>query len=72
MKLLLFGLVALVPLMLGTTPAAARSGRDLVSPLCGGGVVVIHLGGRSKAPAIPCAIKGCHAGCTRRFFDSKQ
>lgn len=72
MKLPLFGIVALVPLMLGTQPAMARSGRDLVAPLCGGGVAVIHLGGRGKAPAMPCAIKGCHAGCTRRFFDPEQ
>ncbi|MFM5918166.1 MAG: hypothetical protein ACKOOL_11635 [Novosphingobium sp.] len=72
MKLPLFGIVALVPLMLGTQPAVARVGRDLVTPLCGGGVVVIHLGGRSKAPQMPCTIKGCHAGCSRRFFDSEQ
>lgn len=72
MNLPLFGIVALIPLMLGTTPAMAHGGRDVVSPLCGGRVVVIHLGGGSKTPEMPCAIKGCHAGCTRRFFDPEQ
>ena len=72
MRLATIGIVALVPLMLGTSPAAARSGRDLVAPLCGGQFVVIHLGGPGKAPNMPCTIKGCHAGCSRRFFDAEQ
>ncbi len=72
MKLPLIGIVALVPMMLGSTPAMAQGGRDLVSPLCGGRVIVIHLGGRGKTPEMPCTIKGCHAGCTRRFFDAEQ
>jgi len=72
MRLAAIGLVTLVPLMLGTSPAMAHSGRDLVAPLCGGQFVVVHLGGRGKPPDRPCAIKGCHAGCTRRFFDAEQ
>jgi len=72
MKLPLIGIVALVPMMLGTSPAMAHGGHDLVTPLCGGQLIVIHLGGRSKLPEMPCAIKGCHAGCTRRFFDAEQ
>ncbi len=72
MRLSAIGIVALVPLMLGTSPAIAHSGRDLVAPLCGGQFVVFHLGGRGKTPEIPCAIKACHAGCTRRFLDAAQ
>lgn len=72
MRLAAFGIVALAPLMLGTSPVAAQTGRDLISPLCGGGVVVIHLGGNAPAPAQPCPIKGCHAGATRRYFDAAQ
>ena len=72
MRLATLGIFALVPLMLGTSPAGAHSDRDLISPLCGGGAVVIHLGGGAPAPAQPCPIKGCHAGCTRRFFDAAQ
>lgn len=72
MKLATLGLAALVPLMLGTSPASAHAGRDLISPLCGGGVLVIHLGGGVPAPAQPCPIKGCHAGSTRRVFDAAQ
>jgi len=71
-KLAAFGIIALVPLMLGISPTASRSGRDLVSPLCGGGVIVIHLGSGAPTPAPPCPIKGCHAGYTRRFFDAAQ
>jgi len=72
MNLAAIGIVALVPLMLGTSPAGAHGPRDLVSVLCGGGVVVIHLGGKERAPEAPCPIKGCHAGGTRRFFDAAQ
>lgn len=72
MKLATLGIVALAPLMLGVSPAMAHGSRDLISALCGGGVVTIHLGGGAPAPAQPCPIKGCHAGCTRRFFDAAQ
>lgn len=72
MKLAAVGVVALVPLMLGSNPATAHGGHDLVSSLCGGGVVVIHLGGSAPAAPQPCPIKGCHAGYTRRFLDPVQ
>lgn len=72
MKATAIGIVALVPLMFGNSPAAARGTRDLVSALCGGGVVVIHLGGKQRAPEFPCPIKACHAGGTRRFLDATQ
>lgn len=70
MRLAALGIVALVPMMLGTSPALAHGGRDLISPLCGGGVAVIHLGGGAPAPTQQCPIKGCHAGTTRRYFDA--
>ena len=72
MNLAAIGIVALVPLMLGTSPGAAHGSRDLVTSLCGGGGVVIHLGGKPRAPELPCPIKACHAGCTRRFLDAAQ
>ena len=72
MRLAALGIFALGPLMLGSSPGAAQTGYDLVSPLCGGGMAVIHLKGGGPTTPPLCPIKGCHAGCTRRFFDAAQ
>ena len=72
MKLTALGIFALVPLMLGASMGAAQTGHDLLSPLCGGGFRVIHLGEDGPSMPPPCPIKGCHAGCPRRMFDAAQ
>lgn len=72
MRQTVLGMVALIPLMLGTGSAEAHGGRDLISPLCSGRVVVIHLGDGTPASPQPCPVKGCHAGAIRRYFDPAQ
>lgn len=68
-RLSLFGLLALVPLML-SLPAAA-SDRVLHLPVCGGDGVVRTVDvpvGEGGAPGKKdqCCPKGCHAGCSRK------
>jgi hypothetical protein len=68
-RLSLFGLLALVPLMLSLPAAAA--GRVLHLPICGGDGVVRTIEvpvGEGQAPrkSDPCCPKGCHAGCSRK------
>lgn len=80
----LFGLLALIPAALNTTPASAQGGMITV-PICTGDgqvhLVTMPLG-RSGAPAIPgsgdsgCCVKGCHGGSSRKrsscHFDQSQ
>lgn len=67
-RLNLFGLVALVPLML-SMPASAAA-RVLHLPICGGDGVVrtveVPVGGDAPAKDEQCCPKGCHAGCSRK------
>lgn len=74
----IFGLVAIMPLALAVSPAAAGS---LRLPLCDGAVtgrtVEIPVPGKTpRGGDDPCCVKGCHAGCSRkrivRDFDTPQ
>ncbi len=71
MKTTVFGVGALVPLMLGVHAMPAQAG--ITARLCGGGTITIPLpkGGR-EAPSAPCDMKACHAGCERKRFDRAQ
>lgn len=71
MKATIFGVVSLLPLMLGVHPMPAQAG--MTAHLCGGGTITIPLpkSGRDMPPA-PCDMKGCHAGCQRKRFDRAQ
>lgn len=65
----LLGLVALVPMMMGSPPAQEKS---LVAALCNGGTISIPLrDGRRDRPE-SCQMKGCHAGTCRKKFDLAQ
>ena len=71
MKLtLLFGIFALVPAALNTTPASARGA--LSAPLCtGDGVartITVPLGPSGLPNSDPpgCCVKGCHSGGARK------
>lgn len=60
------GIVALVPLMLGTAPAVAKGPAGIMVTLCDGGSMVIPVNGDGLPPPAPCDTKGCHAGCSRK------
>lgn len=66
----LFGLLALVPLMLNADPAPANA--SIKAPLCNGGSIAIPLGEGNPPPEALCDVKGCHAGCPRKRFDRTQ
>lgn len=61
-----FGIVALVPLMIGATSIDPHRAESIVAGLCNGGAVVIPVGNREAPPPPPCSTKGCHAGCSRK------
>lgn len=65
----LFGLLALVPLMVGPLPQGGAV--TLTARLCNGGAITIPIPGNEEAPP-PCAGKACHAGCNRKRFDPSQ
>ena len=64
----IFGLIAMVPMMLGSPPVQEKS---LVAALCNGGTISIPLkdsnkrdGGKDRPD--PCQMKACHAGTCRK------
>lgn len=66
MKIELYALSALVPMMLGPLPTSADS---ITARLCGGGVIQIPIDGEpEQAPDRPCS-KACHAGACRKRSD---
>lgn len=69
---LLFAAAALLPAMTGAPGGAgAERVRSLALALCGGGSMMVSIGG-SDAPApatTPCCAKGCHAGGRRQRRD---
>ncbi len=66
----ILGLIAMVPLMVGSQPTDEKS---LVAALCNGGTISIPLrdGDKRELPQ-PCQMKGCHAGTCRKKFDLAQ
>lgn len=65
MNLDLLGLVALVPLTLGTSPQGDE-GRTLAVQLCSGGAIEIPIDeDRSDLP-VPCHAQACHSGSCRK------
>lgn len=69
MKGSLAGLLACVPLALGTPPAKAR---EITGLMCGGGEVTLRLPGRPPSQKEDCPMKACHAGACREKFDRDQ
>lgn len=79
----LFGLLAIIPAALNTTPAAAAGG-SLTVPLCTGDGQVLMVTVPLERPGIPggdtsgCCAKGCHSGSSRKrgagscHFDPSQ
>ena len=65
MKALGLGLLACVPLVLGSPPAQAR---EITSQLCGGGTVTLTIPGRAPSDREGCPVKACHAGLCREKF----
>lgn len=65
----LLGLVAMVPMMLGSPPAQEKS---LVAALCNGGTINIPLKDDERDQPEPCQMKACHAGTCRKKFDLAQ
>ena len=59
-----FALLALVPLMAGTTPHEPSEGALTVA-LCNGGAITIDLGLEDEEPARDCHQEACHAGTCR-------
>lgn len=81
MKLItIFGIVALLPAALNTTPASAHG--QLSAPLCtGDGIartITVPVGQTGLPSSDPpgCCTKGCHSGrarkTTKRWFDPAQ
>lgn len=69
---LLLAAAALLPAMTGIPGATGTErGRTLALALCGGGSLMLSLGGGGQpAPAsVPRCAKGCHAGGRRRRND---
>ena len=66
----ILGLIAMVPMMVGSPPAQEKS---IVAALCNGGTISIPLrdGGKRELPE-PCQMKACHAGTCRKKFDLAQ
>ena len=56
------GLLACVPLALGSPPVQAR---EITSQLCGGGTVTLKIPGRKPPAREDCPMKACHAGTCR-------
>ena len=65
----LLGLIAMVPMVLGSPPVQEKS---LVAALCNGGTTSIPLKDEGKDQPDPCAMKACHAGTCRKKFDLAQ
>jgi len=59
----LLGLIAMVPMMLGSPPHQEKS---LVAALCNGGSINISLKDGGKDRPDPCQMKACHAGPCRK------
>lgn len=71
-ELALLGTLALLPAMIGPLEAEAR---DIVAPLCGGGVMNVPVGSSDQPPGPPqgpCCAKGCHSGSSRKRLDRSQ
>lgn len=69
MKGLGLGLLACVPLALGSPPVRAQ---EITSQLCGGGTIALTIPGRPLPPREECPMKACHAGtCRERFGQDK-
>jgi hypothetical protein len=76
MKLVaIFGIVALLPAALNTTPASARG--QLAVPLCTGDGVARTVNvpvGQSGPPSSDppgCCVKGCHSGGARKRLNKR-
>ncbi|MEE4288741.1 MAG: hypothetical protein V2J14_05175 [Erythrobacter sp.] len=59
-----FAILALVPLMAGTSPSSGDADAITVA-LCNGGTISIDLGDRDERERDDCHPKGCHAGACR-------
>ena len=65
MKGLGLGLLACVPLALGSPPVQAR---EITSQLCGGGTITLTIPGSPLPPRDDCPQKACHAGTCRQRY----
>ena len=65
MKRLSLGLLACVPLALGSPPAQSH---EITSQLCGGGTITLPIPGRLPSEREDCPMKACHAGLCREKF----
>ncbi|MEM7688465.1 MAG: hypothetical protein AAF291_05545 [Pseudomonadota bacterium] len=65
-----FALLALVPLIAGTSPHDA-SDEAITVALCNGGAITIDLGMGEDTPERECHQKGCHAGTCREKQKAK-
>lgn len=73
MKPAIFALASLLPLMAGTTPAAAKQGDSFVAQLCNGGTITIPLGDSdSDDRDSPCQMTGCHGAPCREKSGKKK
>ena len=63
-------LIALVPLIAGTTPHDPSENAITVA-LCNGGAITSDLGEDDGEPARDCHQKGCHAGACREKHKPK-
>jgi len=63
MKIELYALSALVPMMIGPLPA---SGHSITAQLCNGGTIVIPIERDGEEHEPDCRFQACHAGTCRK------
>lgn len=69
MKRAVLGLLACLPLALGSPPTSAQ---EITSKLCGGGTITLPIPGREPAEREDCPMKACHAGTCREQSGKRQ
>lgn len=69
MRGFLAGLLACVPMALGSPPLQARA---ITGELCGGGTITLEIPGRPPSDREQCPMKACHAASCREKFDRDQ